>query len=265
MLSRANILHGLRRCLALVAVACVCLCSYAQTEIDSIAAAKTDSIAAAKADAEYNRIAAKAARFFDNSEWLNANAMYMLMLDERPLDVKTYSHAIVANIMSGDTVSMGNLLELSMRNNVPFDSLLYSVQHVSMQVGSSDLYEKVLLTSRDRFSWLSRGINAYLLKYYDFRNNGPEIIRYAKIMLAGMPDDVTFQRQLARGYMLDNQPDNALSVWLNVLQHNPEHYDTLLDVGMYYEETARHNKAVDYLQRAYDIRPTPYVQELLQH
>ncbi len=234
-------------------------------QTDSIAAAKADSIAAAQAEADYNHVAAKAARFFDNSEWLNANAMYMLMLDNRPREVKTYSHAIVANIMAGDTVSMGNLLEQSMRNNVPFDSLLYSVQHVSMQVGSSDLYEKVLLTSRDRFSWLSRGINAYLLKYYDFRNNGPEIIRYAKIMLAGMPDDITFQRQLARGYMLNNEPEFALPVWLNILQNNPEHYDTLLDVGMYYEETGHHDRATAYLQRAYDIRPTPYVQSLLQH
>jgi tetratricopeptide (TPR) repeat protein len=189
--------------------------------------------------------------------------MYLLMLDQHPLEVSTYSHAIVSNIMAGDTISMGNLLEQSMQNNVPFDSLLNSVQHVSLQLGSSDLYERVLLTSRQRFSWLSRGINAYLLKYYDFRNNAPEIIRYAKIMLAGMPDDITFQRQLARGYMLNNQPEYAVEVWFNIIEKNPEHYDTLIDIASYFEDTGEHSRAITYWQRAYKIRQTPYVKAML--
>lgn len=242
---RANIGDVMHRCMALAMLACVAICTYAQTTDD------------------YDRLAAKAARFFDNSEWLNANAMYLLMLDERPLEVSTYSHAIVSNIMAGDTISMGNLLEQSMQNNVPFDSLLNSVQQVSLQLGSSDLYEHVLLTSRQRFSWLTRGINAYLLKYYDFRNNAPEIIRYAKLMLAGMPDDVTFQRQLARGYMLNNQPEYALEVWFNILEKNPEEYDTLIDIASYYELTDEHSRAVTYWQRAYKLRETPYVKSKL--
>lgn len=242
---RARITFGLRRVIAIVAVVCACVVAFAQTS-------------------DYDRIAAKATRFFDNREWLNANAMYMLMLDERPLEVETYSHAIVSNIMAGDTITMGNLLEQSMQNNVPFDSVLYSVQRVSMSVGSSDLYEKVLLTSRDRFSWLTRGINAYLLKYYDFRNNAPEIIRYAQIMLTGMEDNVQFKRQLARGYMLNGQPEYALPVWFEIVESNPEEYDTLLDIGMYYEETGHHDRAVVYLARANAIRPTPYLEQLLR-
>ena len=234
-----------RRSFAAALLLCVCLCTFAQSE-------------------DYNRISAKATRFFDNQEWLNANAMYLLMLDERPLEISTYSHSIVANMMVNDTTSMVDMLELSMRNNVPFDSLLNSVQHVSMQVGSSDLYEQVLLTSRQHFSWLSRGINAYLLKYYDFRNNGPEIIRYAKIMLAGMPDDVTFQRQLARGYMLNDQPLYALEVWFDVLEKNPDDYDTLIDIATYYENTNEHDRALTYWQRAYILRPTPYVKKKLE-
>jgi tetratricopeptide (TPR) repeat protein len=227
-----------------LAMMCVCLCSFAQSD--------------------YERTATKAARFFNNKEWLNANAMYWLMLDERPLEVETYSHAIVSNIMAGDTTSMATLLEQSMTNNVPFDSLLYSVQRVSLQLGSSNLYEQVLLTSRQHFSWLSRGINAYLLKYYDFRNNGPEIIRYAKIMLAGMPDDVQFQRQLARGYMLNDQAIYAVETWFNILEKNPEEYDTLIDLGNYYETIQDYNRAQTYLQRAYAIHPTPYLKTLLE-
>jgi tetratricopeptide (TPR) repeat protein len=233
-----------RRCLLILAtLMCVCMPMSAQTD--------------------YDRTAAKAARFFDNQEWLNANAMYLLMLDERPLEVDTYSHAIVANMMAADTTSMAAMLEMSMRNNVPFDSLLRSVQHVSMEVGSSDLYEQVLLTSRQHFSWLTRGINAYLLKYYDFRNNGPEIVRYAQIMLNGMPESVEFQRQLARGYMLSDKPEEALQTWLKILEANPEHYDTILDVGNYYEAIGDHASALPYLRRANAIHSTPYLTQLI--
>jgi tetratricopeptide (TPR) repeat protein len=245
MTLKKHISHTARCLLCLAAAVCVCLNLAAQTD--------------------YDRTAAKAKRFFDNQEWLNANAMYMLMLDERPLEVSTYSHAIVSNMMANDTTSMSMLLEMSMRNNVPFDSLLNCVQHVSMQVGSSDLYEQVLLTSRRHFSWLTRGINAYLLKYYDFRNNGPEIIRYAKIMLNGMPDDVTFKRQLARGYLIDNKPDAALQTWLEILEKNPDHYDTILDVGNYYESIGDHPRALPYLQHANTLHPSPYLNSLISN
>jgi Tfp pilus assembly protein PilF len=82
-------------------------------------------------------------------------------------------------------------------------------------------------------------------------------------MLAGMPDDVTFQRQLARGYMLNNQPEYALEVWFNILEKNPDEYDTLIDIASYYEQTDEHSRAVTYWQRAYKLRETPYVKSKL--
>jgi tetratricopeptide (TPR) repeat protein len=234
-----------RYIIAAVALLCLCFSLFAQNTDD------------------YQRTATKANRFFENREWLNANAMYWLMLDQRPREVSTYSHAIVSNIMAGDTVSMATLLEQSMTNNVPFDSLLFSVQNVSMQVGSSDLYEKVLLTSRQHFNWLARGIDAYLLKYYDFRNNGPKIIEYAKIMLNGMPESIEFKRLLARGYSLNNEMELAAQTWKSILQINPYEYDTLVDLGNYYEVIGQHATACSFLTRAYAIRKTPYLKSLL--
>jgi tetratricopeptide (TPR) repeat protein len=82
-------------------------------------------------------------------------------------------------------------------------------------------------------------------------------------MLNGMPESVEFQRQLARGYMLSDKPEEALQTWLKILEANPEHYDTILDVGNYYEAIGDHASALPYLRRANAIHSTPYLTQLI--
>lgn len=215
------------------------------------------------AEASVTRLRAKADRFFRNDEWLNASASYLLLLDRSPRDVDLYGHAIVCGVMARDTIGAMELIQESMQNDVPFDSVLASVSRISMLAGSSDLYEKILYECRSRFPWMSRNIDLQLLRYYHFRNNGPEIIRYARIMLAGMPDDIGFRHMLADGYMLDGQTGAAAAVWHRILAENPEDYDALLSLGNLYVNTGRVDEGLPLLSRAYAIRPTPYVRQLI--
>lgn len=218
----------------------------------------------ADADADYARTAAKAQRFFEQGEWLNANAMYLLMLDARPAEASTYSHAVISNIMAGDTAAVVRLLEQSMKHNVPIDTLLNNVQSLSTKAGISDLYERLLIALRGHFPWMQRGLNLYLLKYYDFRDNGPEMVHYATLMLNGKPGDLDFMRVLARGYMLQGQYDDAVKTWSDILEDHPDNYDTLIDLGNYLWTSGKQDDAIPYLQRAQAIRPTPYVDKLLK-
>lgn len=212
---------------------------------------------------DYARTAAKAQRFFDQGEWLNANAMYLLMLNERPAVTETYAHAVVTNVMLADTAAVTRLFEESMQHNISFDTLLGNVQTLSTNIGISDLYERLLLTLRNHFTWMQRGLNVYLLRYYDFRDNGPEMVRYAALMLQGKPGDVEFMRIQARGYMLQGMFADAQHVWTEILRDHPDNYDTLLDLGNYLYTSGKKAEARPYLQRAYDLRPTPYVAKLL--
>lgn len=212
---------------------------------------------------DYVRMSAKAARFFEHGEWLNAQAMYTLMLDRRPTDADVYAHAIVANAMESDTAGVMRLLEQSMMHNVPIDSLLHKVGYVGTTADAPQMYENLLHAVADHFPWLRRSMNLHLLEYYNFRDNGAEMVRYANMMLAGMPDNPRFNAILARGYMLTGDYDRAVQTWQKMLELAPESYDVLLDIGNYYVAADDPAAARPYLERAQAIRPTPYVAALL--
>lgn len=214
-------------------------------------------------DIQYQRTERKALRFRDDAEWLNASAMFTLMIDARPYVASNYANAVIANTMSGDTAAVVRIMELGMTNNVPMDTIFADVQRISTRLGISYLYEDLLINSAQHFPWLQRSLNSYLLKYYTFRNNGPQMVRYARIMLAGMPDSIDFQRILAKGYMLSNNMADAITVWRQILADHPDNLDTLLDLGNYYITIGAMAKAKPYLDLAYRLHPTPYLKNLL--
>lgn len=231
--------------LAAILVLCCSLCAPAQ-------AAPADSAA-------YSRTLRKALRFMDDGEWLNASAMFTLLLAERPEQVSNYSNAIVTAAMQGDTLSVSQLLENSMEHNVSMDSIFTDVQRVSTRLGVSHLYERLLLGAGKQFPYLQRSLNQYLLRYYVFRNNGAQMVRYASMMLERMPSSVPFRRILARGYMLQGKMEDAVTVWQDILRTDPDNLDSLLDLGNYYLSADNRTAALPYLQEAFRIHPTPYL------
>lgn len=213
--------------------------------------------------AEYCRLAEKSKRFFDNREWLNAQAMYTLMLDIKPRQAPVYARSMICHYLTGDTMLAVAGVQRAMDHGVALDSLLSEVRDISLSVGASRLYEDILQQSALTYPWLKRSIDGYLLSYYDFRDNGPMLVRYAGIMLAATPQNLRYSRMLARGYMLDNKPDKAVAVWLGILARYPDDYDTLLDLGNYYMLYGHRCDALPLLKRAQKLRPTPYLQSIL--
>lgn len=212
----------------------------------------------------YERQARKAAAFFSAREWLNATAMYTLMLEEQPRDAGTYAHAIVARYFEADTVYAVSLIQRAMDHGVDFDRLLGDIKAASISAGSSDMYEDILLQARGAYPYLTRSINARLTDYYDFRSNAPELIRYSSRMLEGSPDNVRYRRLLARGYMLDDNPAEAARVWQGILKSDPDNLDTLVDLGCLYWLSGRRDDALPLLTRAYSLRPTPFLEALIE-
>lgn len=214
--------------------------------------------------AAFDRLERKAARFFENAEWPNANAMYVLMLDQRPQDRNIYSAAIVSNIMAGDTARALDLIPRALSNLIPIDTVLTEVQRTSFSIGRGDLYENFLLKTRSEYPWYSRVINNYLLNYYDFRDNGPELVKYATIMLGGLPNDRRFLRLLARGQLLSGHILQAVETWHKIATFYPTDYDNLLDLANYYATVGDTSNAVEWFRRADAIRSTPYVTDYLR-
>lgn len=220
------------------------------------------SITAAKPS--YESYAAKAERFFANSEWASAAAMYQVMIDMRP-DIKSnYSRAIVAEGMRDGRDAQMAFFNGALQQGIPFDSLLTQVRRVSFQCGATDLYEHFLYNVRDTHQWMGRVVDGYLLDYYSFRCNGPQIVAYSRKMLEGLPDDPRYLLMLARGYLLQGNMTQAGEVYRQVLDINPDNFDALLYLGNYYLDTDPASpQGVDFLRRAYAVRPTPYVEKRL--
>lgn len=208
---------------------------------------------------DYAALERKAANFFDRKEWPNANAMYILMMDSRPDDPAPYYSSAVVNIMMGDTARAIQLIPAAMINSIPIDSIFNGVERTGFSIGRGDLFEQFLLKARESFPWYSRIIDRRLMAYYSFRDNGPEIVRYARIMLEGLPGDLRFMRMLARGQMLSGETDEAVATWRDIISRYPDDYDTLLDLANYFAAVDRPDEALPWFRRAEALRSTPYV------
>ena len=219
---------------------------------------------AVSAENEYDQIESKARRFFDNREWASANAMYLLMLEEKPDIAGTYAHAVVAEMMLGDSLQALEMIPRSMENKVPFDSLLTKVRDVSFSIGKGNLYEDYLLKIKAKYDWLSRVADNYLMHYYAFRQNGPQLIAYAEMMLAGLPDNLTFLRMLAYGELIDGNTDGAIGTWKKIIELYPDDYDTILDLANCYEALGVNNEAQVWWKKAAAIKETPYIKSKLE-
>lgn len=212
------------------------------------------------AQGEYEKIENKAQRFFDNNEWASANAMYLLMLEEKPEVAETYARATVAEIMLGDTLQALEMVPRAMEYKVTFDNLLSDVRRISFSIGNGDLYEDYLLKIKDKYPWLNRVADNYLMQYYAFRQNGPELISYAEAMLDGLPDNRNFLRMLAYGQMLDGRTAEALDTWLHVMTIYPNDYDTILDLANCYDALGDNTQTLVWMKKAAEIYLSPYVE-----
>lgn len=227
-------------------------------------AAPAARLSGASETSDLARQQAKAERFFSHGEWLNASASYVLLSTEYPRNTDFYARAVVSQYMSGDTIGAMSVLRRSMLNDVPIDSLLGQVNVLSKQAGNAPLYRNVLTDLRKNSPWLTRNIDLRLLDYYTSRDDGPEMIRMARLLLAASPDNERLRMILARGYLIDGQFGAAEAVWRRMLAETPDNVDVLLWLGTLYLNTGSHDTAMPLLRKAYDLRPTPYLRQLLK-
>lgn len=221
---------------------------------------------AAVADADSAAMARsldKARMFYDNGEWLNASAAYLLLADRNPGDAGICAHLVVSNCCAGDTVQAIDNIGHALQANVDFDKLLDDIRTLSFAQGNATLYERLLLLCKGHFKWMSRNLDRQLLYYYDFRDNGQMMVHYALAMLAPSPAHTPFALILARGYMLEGGVEQAADVYKGILHREPENLDALLALGNLYAVQGHKAEARPLLERAYKLRPTPYLQKLL--
>lgn len=218
----------------------------------------------ASAQNSFQAASAKAQRFFDNHEWANASALYTMLIHEQPSSRDLYGKAIVVSSILNDTVRCQQLLRQALSYNVPLDSVMADVKMYSFEARQPHLYENFLKrTARDN-EWMKRAINAQLLKYYTFRSDAPEMEKYALLMLKGAPNNPSFLLTLAQSYMLQGRGPQAVEIWQNIIASHPDNYDAIINLANYHALTGNPDAAIPLYTKAYDLRPTPYVQATIE-
>lgn len=222
------------------------------------------AVLCACAQNSFQATTAKAQRFFDNHEWANASALYTMLIHEHPTSRDLYGKAIVVSSILNDTVRSQQLLRQALSYNVPLDSVTADVRMYSFEVRQPHLYENFLKRAARDNEWMKRAINAQLLKYYTFRSDAPEMEKYAQLMLKGSPDNPSFLLTLAQSYMLQGRPEQAVETWQNIIAAHPDNYDAIINLANYHALTGDSEAALPLYTKAYDLRPTPYVQATIE-
>lgn len=212
---------------------------------------------------DYEATALKANRLFEQRDWPSAQAMYELMLSERPDSTDTYAHAIVVAQMRADSVRAVDLLERAMSHSVGVQPLFDRVRSVAFSIGRARIYPDFLRLAVKELPWLARPVERLMLQYYLFRDNGPKVVEYGLLMTDGLPDDVGFLADLSRGYMLSADYDSAVACWKRILDLDPNNYLTLINLGNYYLLINRPDLGLPYLERANNLRSTPYLESII--
>jgi len=217
----------------------------------------------ASAQGGYDITAGRADRSFQWKEWNSAAAMYELMLCERPDSLSSYTRAIAANQMLGNGDAAVDLVERAMAHGIGIAELLEGVRIVDFSLGEGDRYGALLDSLADALPWMRRALDNELLLYYTFRSDGPQMVRYAQVMLAGLPESTEYLALLARGYMLQGMDAEAAGTWRRILAIDPDNYDSLLYLGNSLCISGNEVEGRELLARAAAIHPTPYLNSIL--
>ncbi len=218
---------------------------------------------ASDAQSPYEETALRAARSFKWQEWNSAAAMYELMLKERPDSLSSYAHAIAANQMLADTAATVDLVERAMSHGIGLSEVLKAVREADFSISQGDRYGSYLHILRDAMPWMGRALDNELLGHYTFRNDGPMMVKYAKIMLAGLPDSTEYLSLLAKGQLLSGEGTAAAATWRKILAIDPDNYPTLILLGNYLAMNGDTTEGNSLLAKANNIRQTPYLTKKL--
>jgi len=211
----------------------------------------------------YAETADKAKRAFQAREWATASALYNFMIHQRPEDPNPYGPAIVAAEAMGDTIRPMELLRQATQYNISLDTILTLVRQNAFAAARPQMYRQLILSAQQTYPWMRRPLDARLLQWAEFRNDGPAIIQYARTMHQGLPQAPRYLNALAQGNILIGDTTQAIQAWEQCLRQNPDNLDALLNLGNYHLLQGRRDLALPYLRQAYDIAPTPHLAAII--
>lgn len=231
------------------------------------------------ADNNTDALRQKAERHYRAGEWANAAAMYGLLIDVRPQHTGFYARAITSAAMRDSLqprieAEQMTLLHRALGARVPVDSLIAAVGRESIALGHAQIYERFLTAAAACEPWMSRIVDAALLRYYIFRRNPEAIEKYSRVMLAGQPDNIRWLSALADGQLGEGDLRGAAHTWMEIAADttaaptppgriSPQ-WQAMVEAALALRAIGLTDSAATIMRRACDLHPTPYLKRLTE-
>lgn len=187
-----------------------------------------------------NKIRTKAEEHFAKKEWKEASEIYNIIINSEKNDISLYAPSIVSAGKSNNYNRVMEYITISEKCGIPLDSIFKSTLTLSLKTRSTDVYENMLLTIKEKQPWLKNLINGYLLKFYDNRKNTVKTIEIADMIIAGNPKNVTDIMIIKARALNDvGNIDSAINVMEDILGIDSNNIDARIYLGNYYFVSAK--------------------------
>lgn len=187
-----------------------------------------------------DKIRTKAEEHFAKKEWKEASEIYNIIINSEKNDISLYAPSIVSAGRSNNYNRVMEYITLSEKCGIPLDSIFKSTLTLSLKTRSTDVYENMLLTIKEKQPWLKNLINGYLLKFYDNRKNTVKTIEIADMIIAGNPKNVTDIMIIKARALNDvGNIDSAINVMEDILGIDSNNIDARIYLGNYYFVSAK--------------------------
>ncbi|MEG1643310.1 MAG: tetratricopeptide repeat protein [Bacteroidales bacterium] len=180
------------------------------------------------------KLSRKANDHFNNHEWKEALSMYEILLMEMPTYGQLYPPVIISCGKIKDYDKMISFVELSENSGIPLDSLFVNTFALSMKIDDTGIYEKMLITVKEKQPWFQKIVNNYLLKYYIVRKENGMALEIADEILSLAPSNIDIMINKARILTDSGRNDEAATCMKDVLKNSPEEEEAILFLGNYY-------------------------------
>lgn len=216
----------------------------------------------ARADDAYALMQRKATQYAEWGDLQQALGQYASMRALRPDSVRPYAAPMVINSVLDRPAAVMAVMDSALTAGIRPVPLFEACREQAVTLAHLDHYEKILRLA-DQDTRLTDVVQPLLLDYYSFRDNGEKMLALADKMLLAAPNEARLLEVRARAFICMQRDAEAIAAYQTLLTADPKNLDALLYIGNYYMQQGDPERGKPYLQQAYALRPSLYLQQIL--
>ena len=187
-----------------------------------------------------DKIRNKANEHFSKKEWKEASEIYNVLINSEKSNISLYAPSIVSAGKCDNYNRVMDYITFSEKCGIPLDSVFKRTLTLSLKTRSTEVYENMLLTIKEKQPWLKNFINGYLLDFYNNRKNRQKTIDIANIIIETKPKNITDILLIKAKALNDmGEINSAIVVMEEVLDIDSNNIDARLFLGNSYFSSAK--------------------------